>query len=202
MEVVVKKGMLVSDFSIQTTERMSEEAFFAFSMQNPDLIMERDKHGNILIMPPVNILGARFESRAFTALTIWNTGKQLGEVFNSNAGFTLPNGAVRAPDVSWISTERMAALSREELEQFGHICPEFIIEVRSKSDALDALRKKMKEYIENDARLGFLIDPKEQQAFVYRADGAVETYKGLDAVLSGEPLLPGFSLPLSLFQMD
>lgn len=188
------------DVEVRFGAGMSEDEFFQFCVQNPELNLERDAHGNILIMAPVKFEGGRFESRAIVALGKWNDETNLGEVFSSQTGFTLPNGAVRSPDASWISNEKLAALSEEEYERFAHICPEVVIEIRSKSDRLKTLQAKMEEYIENGAQLGFLIDPVAQSAAIYRADGPVEIFEGLDGVLSGEPVLPGFSLPLGRFK--
>jgi Uma2 family endonuclease len=180
--------------------RMDDREFFEFCMQNPELSLERDARGNILVMEPVNMFGGRFEIRAATALDNWNDQSGLGIAFSSNTGFTLPNGAVRSPDASWIAIERYKQLPQAEKEAFAHICPDFVLEIRSKSDSLDRLQTKMREYMANGARLGFLIDPIEQQAFIYRPDSLPERIPGFEGALSGEPVLPGFSLPLGLFE--
>lgn len=188
------------DVEVRLGAGMSEDEFFQFCMQNPELNLERDAQGNILIMAPVKFDGGRQESRAIIALGKWNDETNLGEVFSSQTGFTLPNGAVRSPDASWISNEKLAALPKEEHDRFAHICPDVVIEIRSTSDRLKTLQAKMDEYIQNGAQLGFLIDPVTQSAAVYRADGSVETVEGFDARLSGEPVLPGFYLDLSRFR--
>src|SRR5437763_11959647 len=115
--------------------------------------------------------------------------------FSSSSGFTLPNGAKRSPDVSWIRRERWEALTEEERNEFAPICPDFIVELRFKSDRLSTVREKMTEYIDNGAQLGWLLDPLEQKVHIYYPDAPV---KILDypAELSGEPLLPGFRLNL------
>jgi Uma2 family endonuclease len=201
MGLIIREGIPM-ELNLDLDTGMSEDDFFEFCVKNPELFLERDKHGNIIIMAPVFIDSGNYESEANAELALWNRKTKAGMVFSSNAGFTLPNGAVRSPDASWISNERLAQLPAEERKKFAHICPDFVIEIRSDSDRLKSVGEKMEEYMENGAQLGFLIDPKGVQGFIYRPDGSVENLKGLDAVLSGEPLLPGFSLPLSLFQMD
>lgn len=178
---------------------MTEEQFFNFCAKNPDQPMERDKYGNILIMAPIHFDSGANESIAHGELYLWNRQSKLGKVFSPSTGFTLPNGAVRSPDAAWISTEQIAALPENEKQTFAHICPDFVLEIRSKSDPLKPLQEKMEEFIENGAKLGFLIDPYERQAFVYRGDGSVATVADFNAVLSGEDIMPGFELSLQLF---
>ena len=111
--------------------------------------------------------------------------------------FTLPNGAKRAPDAFWILKDRYYALSKEEREErFARIFPDFVIELRSKSDNLRKLQSKMREYIENGVRLGWLIDPYEKRVHIYRADESVEILENPQKV-SGEAVLPGFELDLT-----
>lgn len=124
-------------------------------------------------------------------------------MFSSQAGFTLANGAVRCPDASWILIEKLRSLPAQEMEQFTHVCPDFVIEIRSKSESLAALlaalNAKMDEYIQNGVPLGFLIDSNELTAYLYRADGSIEKVAGMNAILTGEIVLSGFSLPLAKF---
>jgi Uma2 family endonuclease len=119
-----------------------------------------------------------------------------GEVFDSSGGFLLPNGAMRAPDISWVRRERVNALTQEQWERFPPLCPDFVLELRSSTDALRVLKAKMEEYVSNGARLGWLIDPKAKQVHVYRPDAAPEILDN-PAVLNGDPVLPGFVLSLS-----
>lgn len=201
MEVIIREGIPM-DVKLDFVPGMSEEEFFNFCMANPELVLERDKHGNIIVMAPTFFDSGSFESEAIGELHLWNRQTKAGQVFSSSTGFTLPNKAVRSPDASWISNNRLATLPKEERKKFAHICPDFVIEIRSESDRLKEVQAKMEEYIENGAQLGFLIDPKDKQAFIYRADGSIEHIQGLDSNLSGEPALPGFSLPLSLFKSE
>jgi Uma2 family endonuclease len=115
---------------------------------------------------------------------------------DSSTNFTLPSGAVRGPDLSWVRRERWEALTPKEREQFPPLCPDFVCELRSPSDSLKALESKMREYMENGAQLGWLIDPLQKKVHIYRP-GAEEECLDNTASVSGEPLLVGFTLDLS-----
>jgi Uma2 family endonuclease len=149
-------------------------------------------------MSPTGTLTGNFHTHILAAIYNWNAHFGLGEVFDSSTGFTLPNGAVRSPDASWISTERWATVPEQGRDKFATICPDFVVEVRSKSDELSYLLEKMTEYIDNGAQLGWLIDRLNKKVYVFRADGSVENLQ-TNVVLSGEHVLPGFSLNLAKF---
>lgn len=179
---------------------LTDEQFFWLCQHNQDLRFERTAKGEILIMPPT---GGETSNRNFEIamqLGIWNKQNDLGVCFDSNGGFTLPNGAVRAPDVSWVRRDRWYALTPEQREKFPPLCPDFVIELRSASDSLKELQEKIQEYIDNGARLGWLIDRKSKQVEIYRPNHDVETQNFASlpsATLSGEDVLPGFVLDLS-----
>ena len=177
----------------------SEEDFFNFCVANPELNLERDKDGNVLIMSPIFLKSGMFESRVMIALGNWNEQTGLGYTFSSQSGFTLPNKAVRSPDASWIIRQRIDELPEGELDRFGRICPDFVVEIRSKADRLQALQEKMQEYLDNGCRLGFLIDPYEMKAWIYRPGKDAELITDFTASLSGEDVLPGFELSLTMF---
>src|SRR5260370_24739610 len=117
-------------------------------------------------------------------------------MFDSNRGFTLPNGAVRAPDASWVLKIRWNRLPKEDRERFAHICPDFVVELKSPFHSVPFLQDKMQEYIENGARLGWLIDPDQKQVHVYRPNRVVEVQKDQSSV-STDPVLPAFTLHLN-----
>ena len=153
--------------------------------------------GELEIMPPTTLETSRKNNKIGTRLTIWAEKDQTGEVFESDGMFTLPNGAKRAPDAFWITKERYFALSEEEREEkFARIVPDFVIELRSKSDGVKKLKNKMLEYIENGVRLGWLIDPYEKKVYIYRANGEIEILENA-ARVSGEDVLKGFELDLT-----
>ncbi len=178
--------------------RFDDEFFFALCQANETLRLERDASGNILFMPPTGTETGRYNLELAIELGIWNRQKQLGVTFDSSTGFTLPNSAVRSPDASWVAKERWDALTERERQGFAPICPDFVIEVRSKSDDLKELKTKMEEYRTNGTRLGWLIDRAGQQVFIYRENGSIEIKQGSSVTLSGEDVLPDFSISLPL----
>ncbi|MEH2359988.1 Uma2 family endonuclease [Nostoc sp.] len=174
---------------------LTDEQFFQMCQKNRDYRFERTASGELLIMPPT---GSDTGNRNFdivVELGIWNKQTKLGKGFDSSTGFTLPNGAERSPDASWVKIERWNALTPEQQEKFAPICPDFVVELRSPSDSLKDLQEKMQEYIENGAQLGWLIDRKNKRVEIYHPGKNVETLDN-PASLSGENVLPGFVLDL------
>ncbi len=160
-----------------------------------DLRLELSAKGDLEIMPPTYGWTGNKESRVNARLDAWAERDGTGVVFSPNAGFRLPNGAIRSPDASWVRRSRIAELPEQHRRKFLPLCPDFVGELRSSSDRLSVIQAKMQEYMDNGARLGWLIDPLEQQVYVYRAGASPER---LDEPLSlsGDPLLPGFVLDL------
>jgi Uma2 family endonuclease len=175
---------------------LTDEQFWQLCQENDDLRFERTVHGEIIIMSPTGGITSDRNSDLNFQLRAWNRQHQLGKVFDSNGCFTLPNGADRAPDSSWVQQERWDALTPEEQEKFVPLCPDFVVELMSPSDSLEKTRTKMLEYLENGARLGWLINRKQRQIEIYRPDREVEILDNPDAV-SGEDILPRFVLDLS-----
>jgi Uma2 family endonuclease len=174
---------------------LTDEQFFQMCQKNSNYRFERTASGEILIMSPTGSDTGRRNVKITTQLDIWNSDTNLGEVFDSSTGFTLPNGAERSPDASWIKIERWNALTPEQQEKFAPICPDFVVELRSPSDSLKDLQEKMQEYIENGAQLGWLIDRKNKRVEIYRPGEDVEILNNPTS-LSGENVLPGFVLNL------
>jgi Uma2 family endonuclease len=178
---------------------MTDEEFFDFASQMNDNRIERDKHGNIFIMPPVGFESGMFENDAAFHVKQWALANG-GKAINSSIGFILPNNSMRSPDAGWISDERFQKISLNDRKKFPRVCPEFVVEIRSESDRIKALKEKMEEYMENGALLGFLIDPVEQNAYVYRWGKETEVVSDFSGSLSGFDVMPGFELPLSVFK--
>ena len=175
---------------------MSREQFFQFCQLNQDVRIERNAEGSIAVMTPAGgETGARGLLLA-AALYRWAEEDGTGVAFDSSTGFELPDGAVRAPDAAWVLRDRLARLSPEDKKRFLPLCPDFVVELLSPSDSLAAARRKMEEYRANGARLGWLIDPARRQVAVYRGDGSLEERTEPD-VVTGETVLPGFSLDLA-----
>jgi Uma2 family endonuclease len=146
-------------------------------------------------MPPTGGETSNRNARLTQRLMNWADTNELGIAFDSNGGFKLPNGADRAPDASWIKIERWNALTSEQRQKFLPLCPDFVVELRSPTDSLKTTQEKMQEYIDNGARLGWLIDQKNQRVEIYRQGQDVEILQS-PASLSGEDVLPGFVLDL------
>ncbi|MGG6266170.1 Uma2 family endonuclease [Leptolyngbya sp. AN03gr2] len=176
--------------------QMTDEQFYEFCQANRDLRIERSATGEVIIMPPAFSETGNRNSKITVQLGNWAEEGGTGEAFDSSVGFTLPNGAIRSPDASWIRLERWNALTDQQKASFAPICPDFVIELRSSSDTLTGLQAKMQEYIENGAILGFLIDRKNFTVHIYRPDRAPEILEQPETV-SGDPELPGFVLRMA-----
>ncbi len=175
--------------------KLTDEDFERFCSQNPDFRIEMTSEGKMIVMLPVTPEGSNRNFKLTGRFASWVETDGTGVGFESSAGFTLPNGAKRSPDVSWMRKERWEGLSPQQRNEFTQICPDFVVELRSKTDRLRPLQKKMEEYIANGAQLGWLIDPIQQKVHVYRPDSAIEIMSK-PAAIFGEPLLPGFALKL------
>ncbi len=177
---------------------MNKEQFNNFVLRHTDLRIERDKHGIITIHPPMTLKSSLYEGLAFTKLSNWsiaNPGR--GTAFSPSASFNLPDGSQKKADGAWISKQKLDLLTEEEEDSIPDLVPDFVMEVVSKTDSLKKQKEKMEEvWIENGVRLAWLIDPKNEKAWVYRADGTMETIEDFEQSLSGEDVLPGFQFHL------
>ena len=186
---------MITTLNLPDSIKLTSEAFLEFVAANPELQLERTSTGELVIMPPTGgETGDRNDEVSFQ-LRAWNKQTKLGKTFNSSTGFTLPNGATRAPDASWVRLDRWSALTSAQREAFPPLCPDFVVELRSPSDNLKNLQAKMQEYIEQGATLGWLIDPKTKQVEIYR-QGRDKEILNQPTTLSGENILPGFVLNL------
>lgn len=177
---------------------LSDEQFYQLCQANQTWQLEQTAKGELVIMPPVGGVSGNREADLITDLNLWNRQTQRGRVFSSSTIFRLPNGGSRSPDAAWVTNERWESLTPEEQEKFPPICPDFVIELRSRTDSLSELQEKMQEYLNSGLRLGWLINPQAQQVEIYRANQTVEIVQ-LPMSLSGEDVLPGFRLDLSVF---
>jgi len=173
-----------------------DRAFFEFCNANSDstLFFEREPDGEVCLMPPSGTETGRANATILGLLFVWNTqNDEPGYVFDASTGFTLPNGAVRAPDVSFVAKARYDALTKDEQAHHAPIAPDFVVEVMSPSDRLPKQQAKMYEYRANGARLGWLIDRKSRTIYVFRPGAEMETLVGA-ATITADPELPGFAL--------
>lgn len=176
---------------------MTDEDFLEMCRRNEDYRFETDKSGNLIIMPPTFLETSRRNNKINYQLTAWSRTDGTGEAFESNGLIILPSGAKKSPDAFWITKEKYFALSKEQREEeFARIVPDFVVELRSNSDALNKVQEKMDEYIENGVRLGWLIDPYEKRVHIYRGNSEIEILENPHKV-SGEDVLQEFELDLA-----
>lgn len=175
--------------------KLTEEQFALLCQENRDVRFELTAQQELVIMPPAGSETGWRNGRLTYRLIAWSDVDSTGLAFDSSTGFTLPNGAIRSPDVSWVQRARWDALTQEQREKFAPLCPDFVVELRSRTDRLADLQEKMQEYLDNGARLGWLLDPIDTRVYVYRPGQSVEMRENPDT-LSGDPVLPGFVLPV------
>jgi Uma2 family endonuclease len=173
---------------------VTQEQFVALSAVNRDVKLEKTAQGELIVNPPTGWeTGERNRSLTGQLDRWYEENEDLGKAFDSSTGFILPNGATPSPDASWVSQKRWDALTSEQKGTFANICPDFVVELRSSSDRIESLQGKMREYIDNGARLGWLLDPQQRRVEIYRPGLAVELLENPES-LSGEEVLLGFVL--------
>ena len=175
--------------------KLTTESFYQLCSANPEVPLELSRDGELIIMSPVGGESGNKEADLIGRVVIWNLQTKLGFVFSSSTIFNLPGGGNRSPDVAWIAKEKWLTLTSEQRRKFPPICPDFVIELRSPSDRLKPLQEKMREYLDCGLRLGWLINPQNNTVGIYRPQQPVETLT-LPASLSGEDVLPGFTLSI------
>jgi Uma2 family endonuclease len=174
---------------------LTDEQFYQLCRRNPDVKFERNAKGELLIMSPTGGETGNRNAEILVEFVIWNRQSKLGKVFDSSTGFKLPNRANRSPDVAWIKQERWDTLTPEQKEKFPPIAPDFVLELMSPSDDLQKVQEKMQEYMDNQVKLGWLIDRKTRRVEIYLLGKEVEVLES-PTELSGEDVLPGFILNL------
>jgi Uma2 family endonuclease len=175
---------------------LDDDQLFAFCQLNRDLRIERDAEGVLVLTAPAGGLSSARNLELCRQLANWARRDGGGMAFDSSVGFILPNGAMRSPDASWVRMERWAALDPDQREKFPPLCPDFVVALRSPSDRLSTLQRRLRELIRNGAQLGWLIDLQRRTVHVYRVGEAVQSLLA-PATISAEPLLPGFVLDLT-----
>lgn len=174
---------------------LDEDQLLELSGLNRDLRLEMTAEGDLIVMPPAGGESSQRNAEITMQLRLWAKQDGTGATFDSSGGFVLPSGAVRSPDASWVERTRLAALTDEQRRKFLPLCPDFVVELRSPSDSLSVLQDKMREYVENGAKLGWLIDPENSKVYVYHRDGSIRELEASET-LSGDPILPSFVLDL------
>jgi len=193
MQSLETKPLLIDTSRI--TLHINHIEFEQLCRDNPDLRLELTANGELVIMAPAGYESSKRNANLTVEVGIWNRKTKLGEVLDSSSGFTLPSGAVRSPDVTWIEKSKLANISSGVA--FPSIVPDFVIELKSQSDSLKTLQEKMLEYRANGVKLGWLINPQKQEVEIYRLGQEVEVLRSPTS-LSGEDILPEFLLDLSI----
>lgn len=175
---------------------LTPDQFYRLCSDNPELRLELTARKEIVIMPPAGSESGAWNFNVNAQLAEWIKKDGRGIGFDSSAGFTLPNGAVRAPDAAWVLREKWDALTKQQRMKFAPVVPEFVIEIRSQSETLQQQKDKMEEYIAVGVRLGWLLDPFDRNLYIYRPGKEPELLENPESV-SADPELPGFVLDLS-----
>jgi Uma2 family endonuclease len=180
---------------------LTDEQFYQLCISNPELNIERNAAGGLILMPPVGGDSGNREMGLGGELYLWNKQTNLGKVFSSSTVFKLPGGGDRSPDAAWVELSRWQALTPEQRQKFPPIAPDFVIELRSRTDSLETLQAKMQEYMDSGVLLGWLFNPQDQQVEIYQ-QGQQKEVRSLPTRLTGEIVLPGFKLQVNLFTDD
>jgi Uma2 family endonuclease len=175
---------------------MTDDELLRFCAANDGLRVERAANGEILVMTPAGSKTGKKNADVIIDLGMWNRENDRGVVFESNTGFTLPDGSMLSPDAAWVDRRRWEALSDRDQERFAPICPDFVIELRSPSDNLSELQAKMLQWIANGAQLAWLIDPIEQEVSIYRPGESPEVHHHPTSV-QGSGVMAGFELVMA-----
>ncbi|XZN92068.1 MAG: Uma2 family endonuclease [Microcoleus sp.] len=187
--------MIAATINFNAIAQITDDQFYQLCRQNPDVKFERNAKGEIIIVSPTGGETGSYNSEINADFVIWNRQTKLGICFDSSTCFKLPSGANRSPDVSWIKQERWDALTAEEKQKFPPIAPDFVWELMSPTDSLKETQDKMQEYMDNQVKLGWLINRKTRRVEIYRQGQEIEVLES-PAQLSGEDILPGFVLNL------
>ena len=189
LDATLSDALIVNLRALRVTHRQ----FFQLCKDNPELRLELTAQGELIAMSPTGSKTGLRNTVIIRQLAEWAEKDGNGVTFDSSAGFSLPNGAQRSPDASWLRKARWQALSPEEQESFAPLCPDFVVELRSPSDAVEVLKSKMSEYLDNGAELGWLLDPQTKRVYVFRPGKEVECLEN-PAKVEGDNLIEGFIL--------
>jgi Uma2 family endonuclease len=179
-----------------STLKLTDEQFDRLCVANPEQPLELTAQGVLVIMSPVGGESGEREADLGGQLYVWNHSYKLGKVFSSSTIFKLPLGSQRSPDAAWVELSRWNALSLEQQQRFPPIAPDFLIELRSRTDILATLQAKMIEYRDNGVSMGLLINPQDKQVEIYRTNREIEVIQSPKSVDCND-ILSGFVLDLA-----
>jgi Uma2 family endonuclease len=174
---------------------LTDDQLFELCQLNRDWRIEYTAQGELIVMPPTGWETGSQNAEITSQLRWWARGDQTGVASDSSPGFKLPNGTTRSPDAAWVRRSRLTGLTREQKQKFLPLCADFVIELRTPTDNLQAVLDKMQEYMDNGAQLGWLLDPLTRRVHVYLPQRPPEILEAPNSV-SADPLLPGFVLDL------
>ena len=179
--------------------KVTPEQFEQLAFAEQTARMELTKDGELIVMSPTGGTAGKKNRRLTQQIGIWTDRDGTGEAFDSSTVFTLPNGARRSPDVSWVKLDKWNRLTTAQQDGFPPVVPDFVIELVSPSDIknqrYEHLQAKMQEYLDNGVQLGWLIEPSAKTVEIYRPNQQVKVLKN-PQTLSGENVLSGFVLDL------
>jgi Uma2 family endonuclease len=187
--------MIPITLNLEPVVKLTHQEFYQLCVANPDAKLELTSSGELVVMSPTGGVSGNRNNKLTQRVGNWTDEDGTGIAFDSSTMFKLPNGAFRSPDAAWISLARWNQLSLDEQESFPPICPDFVVELRSKTDTLKSIQDKMQEYLDNGTRLGFLLNPQGKQVEIYR-QGQVKEVVNAPGDVSGEEVLMGFVLRL------
>jgi Uma2 family endonuclease len=196
MQITLPESHPDAGYTIRPEYTMSDREFFEFCSENSDLRIEREANGEIVIMPPSGLETSYQNNNLAILLGIWARQDGRGRSFDSNGGYTLPDGSMYSPDASWVLKERLRQVTRQELARFPRLCPDFVVELTSPSDRLAKVMAKMRNWMKNGVTLGWLLDARNRDVYIYRPGAEPERLVGVDFV-DGEGPIAGFHLNLS-----
>ena len=196
MHVALPETGLPAKILLRSRHKLSDEEFWDFCAENPDLNIERTEQGEIFIVAPAGGESSFRSGQVYKQLDRWAIVDGRGKVFESSAMFLLPRGAGLSPDTAWVSNRQLSLLTKIQLKKFLPLSPEFVVEVRSPSDSLRRLKRKMEEWIANGVKLAWLIDGDTKSIFIYRPKAPVEECRGVTQI-DGEGPVEGFRLDLT-----
>ena len=196
MHVALPETGLPAKILLNSRHKLSDEDLWDFCVENPDLNIERSEQGEIVIVAPAGFESSYRSGKVYAQLDRWAMIDGRGRASDCSAMFLLPRGAGLSPDAAWVSKQQLSLLTKNQLKKFVPVVPEFVVEVRSPSDRLSRLKRKMEEWIANGVQLGWLIDGDTKSIFIYRPGAEVEERQGVSH-LDGEGPVNGFRLDLT-----
>ena len=196
MHVALPETGLPAKILLNSRHKLSDEEFWKFCAENPDLNIERTEQGEIVIVPPAGYESSYRSGDVYAQLRQWARTDGRGRASDCSAMFLLPRGAGLSPDAAWVSNQQVSLLTKEQLKKFVPLTPEFVVEVMSPSDRLRRMKQKMEQWIANGVQLAWLIHGDAKSIFIYRPGAAVEKRQGVSH-LDGEGPVKGFRLDLT-----